>query len=95
MNLMGYMQRIQRKLGSYWDVAPLSVLGGLDVEYKPVLGAVEFRVAGTFSFVNIYDQTREIEVDTGRIYPIHVKKVNSADTDMTEDQIYGYKEYFD
>lgn len=95
MSIQGQLHGIKRALdGSYKDVVPLSELG-LDIEYLPVFSAVEFRTAGTFSFINVYDQERTIEVDTGRIYPIQFKKVVSANTTIIASDIYGYKDIWE
>lgn len=93
-NSLGLQHQIRRFLasGSFSDWFPITDKGGFDTEFDPILAAVEFRIADDFVYYNRYGQKRTIpkdKIDTSRIYPVFVWKIDSA-TLIPEGDILGY-----
>lgn len=93
MSDLDYLTSIERNTASYSDAFKIIEDSGFDREFFPILNAFEVTSNGTIRFQTPTrpPKDRIIEVKTGRIYPIHVRKIYASGTNISATNIIGYR----
>jgi hypothetical protein len=83
-----YSSQISRNTSPFYDVFPLNEVG-FNQNLPPMVMGIEVTSGGSLEFETFSGKTRTLPVETGRIYPIAVKKILNGSS-MNAGQIYCY-----
>jgi len=80
-------QTIRHNQSEIYIEAYLLSEDGMDTDIWPPYKGIEFLSSGTLNYRSYYDKEFSIPVNTGRVYPVFIRKVLSSTTISASDII--------